>query len=505
MATGNKHQQSHSKVRILVKTLLALCLIGAAGAAAWYWLSNPPKAKRRGKGKDKVHLVNTKTVKPFTKRMTVDAMGTVEAVDRVGLTARVSGRVTKVNADLTPGSYVEKGATLVTVEQRDYRLALEKARAAYEEAKLAVEERKLAIRERKSEIAKADKELILEKARQEVARSEYRLFTGEDNGQDSTGTSVLPSADSAVLKNLPGSSEAIPEPGRQNISNDEKSLILRKPHVKAAEAALDAAKARKASAEKAHKKALQTRRKAKAAMEEAQLALERTTVEVPLNAVVQAKNVAPGDYVAPGQSLATLVNTDRYWVTLNVPVDQLRWLEIPREKNDKDEGSKVRIALRSGWDKNSYRTGRVVRLKPGLEKQGRMAQVVVEVDDPRSVKEANADKPALLLDSFVEARIQGNRIRDVVKVPRTAFREGNRVWVLSPQNTLAIKEVEVKARTPDHVFVSEGLNKGDKLITSDISTPVEGMKLRDPGEEKKRSAKPDNGKKSQKSKRKKKQ
>ncbi len=180
--TTQQHEENHpGKLRKALKVLFAVCFVGVVAAIAFYWLSNPPQAQRRGKKKDKIRLVETTQVKPFTKRMTVEAMGTVVPVDDVELTARVSGRITEVNSDLVPGSPLEKGETLATVEQEDYRLALEQAKAAFGEAKLIAKERKLAIEQRKSEIARAEKELTLEKARQDVARAEYELL-GADSG-----------------------------------------------------------------------------------------------------------------------------------------------------------------------------------------------------------------------------------------------------------------------------------------------------------------------------------
>ena len=472
-------KQHPQKRRVALKIIGTLCLLTATLAVAWYWLSNPPKAERRGKPKDKAYLVSAMTVEPSTHRMTVDAMGRVEAVDKVDLSARVSGRITEVNADLTPGSFLSNGATLVTIDQIDYRLALDEAEAAYGEAKLLVEERELAIAERKSEVVKAETELILEKARRDVARSEYELLTEEIKQPEAP---LLPSSPDSNIQKPSSDAEGLSSPifdsWPTRISKHEQGLILREPQLKSARAALQAAKDRKNSAEKAYKRAIQARRKAKAALEKAELALDRTTVEVPFNAVVQAKNVGPGDYVTPGKPLATLVNTASYWITLLVPRDQLKWLDIPHSKND-DRGSKVRVNLSSGWDKEQHRYGRIVKLKPEVEKNGRMAQVVVEVQDPRSLTDGNEDKPVLLLDSFVDARIQGKELSNVVKVPREALHSDNHVWILTPQNKLAIKKVAVKARTPQNVFVSAGLQQGNKLITSDISTPVEGMKLRE--------------------------
>jgi membrane fusion protein, multidrug efflux system len=62
----------------------------------------------------------------------VTAVGSVEAFEKVQVTARVSGAVDRVL--FTEGEYTQAGQTLVEIETERYRLAVESAQASYEKA-----------------------------------------------------------------------------------------------------------------------------------------------------------------------------------------------------------------------------------------------------------------------------------------------------------------------------------------------------------------------------------
>ncbi|MEF8788217.1 MAG: HlyD family efflux transporter periplasmic adaptor subunit, partial [Planctomycetota bacterium] len=349
MDGGERHGEPN-RLMAGLKIFAGLCVVGAAVSIAVYWMMNRPRAERE-EPEQEARVVEVSEVNPGTHRMTVHAMGSVVPADEVGLVARVSGQITKVNPDLVPGSHLSEGEMLARVDQSDYRLALQQARANYQQAKLTARERKLAIQQRQSEVAQAEKNLTLEKAKQDVAQGEYDLLVKKGDGTEDDLALANPGTEgeqSMLDIGNPGYSG----PGA-SISENEKALILREPQIKAARAALAAAKSGKESAEVAYENAREARKKAQSALEQAKLDYERTTIEVPFDAVVQSEQVGVGTYVSPGNPLASLVNTEQYRVELSVPVDQLRWIEAPTRPGS--EGSKARIYYEAGWGQGKYR------------------------------------------------------------------------------------------------------------------------------------------------------
>ena len=269
-------------------------------------------------------------------------------------------------------------------------------------------EYEFAVRQRESDFARAEQALKLEESQQGIARREYELMADVVDG-------------------------------------DDAELVLRGPQLETARAAHDAALA---------------------ALEQARLSLERTTVVAPFNAVVEDRLVDRGGIVAPNTALATLVGTDTCWVEALVPADDLVWIEAPKAGGT--GGSVARVRQDAVWDEGVWREGRVLGRSRSLDAQGRMVRVIVEVPD-------------LLMDSFVDVEILGQTIAGTVVIDRRYVHDGNRVWLMDNEGNLRIRTIEPVYTSGDQVFVTEGLEAGDRLVTSYLSAPVEGMPLRAKG------------------------
>lgn len=275
----------------------------------------------------------------------------------------------------------------------------------------------LAVQRAESQVAQAEYELKLEQGRQEIARREWELLDMEDEA-----------------------------------SELDRELALRRPQLLYAEAAL---------------------RAAQAAVREAELALERTEVKAPFNCIVANESIDLGAQVSPQTQLGMLVGTDLYWVQAAVPVDQLKWIRFP---NGERAGSEAVIRQKVGTGVQGEWRGRVARLMSGLEPQGRMARVLIEVPEPLDADMLNGSLP-LLVDAYVNVTIKGRRVENVATVPRSALRDDRRVWIMNEADTLDIREIDIVWGNQDVVLVAAGLDEGERLVTSDLPAPVAGMAL----------------------------
>ena len=189
-----------------------------------------------------------------------------------------------------------------------------------------------------------------------------------------------------------------------------------------------------------------------------------------------SKKVDVGSRVSSATTLAEITGTNTFWIKMTLPVEQLRWLEIPSSGNQK--GSEVQIFLNQDSNSKMYRRGTITRLAANLEVQGRMAVVYAAVNDPLCLKEENREKPRLLLGSFVRVQIKGREFSEMAVISRNHLRDNDQVWILNDDNTLEIRDVTILARTHDKVLISSGLNNREKLIVSNLANPVEGIKLK---------------------------
>ena len=391
MGGGNERQGPGWKTSLLV--ILGIALVGAAVIVTVF--RTEPVATKVGASKKTPMLVEVTEARAGTFRPTIFATGTVRAAREVILRPRVAGEVMERAPDFVPGGVVAQGTPVLRLDPADYRNTLE---------------------QRQSELAQAEAELRLEKGRQDVAVQEFRLTD-------------------------------------QELSGENRALVLREPQLRAA-------RSRVASA--------------RAAVKQARLELERTTVRAPFDAHVLSREVNVGSQVAAGDRLAHLVGSDTYWVEATVPMDKLRWLALP--EGDGATGSPVRVRNRSAWPPGDWRAGHLFRLIGTLEADTRMARVLVAVDDPLAQGEA-AGKPRLMLGSYVQSRIQGRPLADVVRLDRDYMRQSQTVWVMR-QGKLDIREVEVALSDRHYAYIREGLEAGERVVTSDLATIKDGAPLR---------------------------
>ena len=202
-----------------------------------------------------------------------------------------------------------------------------------------------------------------------------------------------------------------------NASKEGRALALRDPQLATAKANLAAAKS---------------------AHSQARRAVGKTTLKAPFAGIVRSENVDIGQLVAPGTTLATLVASDHFWVQVAVPVDKLGQIDVPGlGKVADDQGAQATIVQEVG-EQRTERSGKVLRLLGELDPVGRMARLLIRIDEPLGRK-GKTDDP-ILLGSYVEVSVEGREVEDVVEVPRRALREGELIYVYGPDDKLQIRQ-----------------------------------------------------------------
>jgi hypothetical protein len=119
-------------------------------------------------------------------------------------------------------------------------------------------------------------------------------------------------------------------------------------------------------------------------------------------------------------------------------------------------------------------TGRLYKLLPGLSGQGRMARLLIAVDDPFA---SSVSRP-LLLGEVVRVELSGRTAENVCLIHRKHLRDGSTVWMMDEENKLRICPAETVQGSADRVLIRFEFSKGWKLITSNIAAPVDGMQLK---------------------------
>ncbi|MCP4500386.1 MAG: efflux RND transporter periplasmic adaptor subunit [Deltaproteobacteria bacterium] len=373
--------------RLIVGFAIGLFLVAGAIGITVFLVKNKPKGAR-AEIKESAAAVRVTDAKLSEGPVTIHGSGNVEASRVVALSPEVKGRATFVAKELVKGGLVKKGQTLLRLDDRDYRLAVE------------VEQ---------SRVQKAELELTMELSRQKIAKREWDLLGDER-----------------------------PE--------EQAQLALRKPQLANAHVQL---------------------KSMKSGLKRAKLNLSRATLRAPFNAVVINENVEVGQLVGLSGAVATLAGTDEFWVTVSLPMNRLPALNL----NDDGQGSKAMVTMRMPTGEDVHFEGRTLRLRESLDSRTRTAQLVVGVMSPLATK----GHLPLLINSYVDVSIEGKSMPDGLEIPRAALRDGNTVWVVNDKTRLERRNVQVVWREPSRLLVKGSLQAGDRVVTSPMAMPIDGM------------------------------
>ena len=367
----------------------AVCVLVSAGL-----LLNKPAAERIERPA-RLPVVDVLQVYPRDYAVRLESRGTVEARTRSPLVPEVAGQIIAINDSFRAGGFFEKGDTLITIDPRNYQIALSSVRAELAQAKLALAE---------------------EQALSAQASIDWEKLGFEEPPED---------------------------------------LVLRIPQ-------LENARSRVAAAE-AH-------------LELARINLERTRIRAPFAGRVLDKQVDIGQFVTPGNLLATIYAVDYAEVRLPVTDHQAAFMDVPEtyrgEQHASAAGPAVELRVTQGH-RNYLWQGRVVRSEGAVDPRSRQLFVVVQVDDPYGKRPDGA--PPLKVGQFVEASIQGHLLRNVYALPRNALREGSEVLLITGENQIKRHGLTVIWSDQAHVVVRDGLRPGDRLVVTPLPFATDGL------------------------------
>ncbi len=236
-------------------------------------------------------------------------------------------------------------------------------------------------------------------------------------------------------------------------------LALRKPQLQRAKAAFDAAKA---------------------SLQQAEIKLARTQIKAPFNGIIKNKQVDIGQYVTMGTQLATTFAVDYAEVRLPIKQQDIAFLNLPSLTEKNALQSDVDLSMTTNG-KTQHWHSYLARYEGEVDPNSRVHYVVTKVNDPYRLLDSTKTTD-LRVGSFVQAKIAGKSIDNVLAIPRNAVHGANTINLLDANNELHIQNMAVLRSDHDYIYSQQTIPDGMRLIVTKLATPVEGMKLRVAGE-----------------------
>ena len=230
---------------------------------------------------------------------------------------------------------------------------------------------------------------------------------------------------------------------------DASSLTLREPQLAQARAVLAAAEA---------------------AYEQSKRNLERTSIIAPFDGRVRKKMVDLGTNLIPGSRLADIYATASFEIRLPIADKDIPFIGIPLDGTSIDPANRPEVRLSTSYGGDELNTkGSIVRSQSEIDPKTRMISVIATIP----ISNANS---GFKVGMFVNAEINGLSFPGVTVVPRSAVKD-NMIWVVIDEK-LRRKSVEVIRFEKDFAFISDGLNKNDRILITRLSSYVDGMPVR---------------------------
>ncbi len=218
---------------------------------------------------------------------------------------------------------------------------------------------------------------------------------------------------------------------------------------------------------------------ARADLVQAKADLEHTIVRAPYDAMVRDKAIDLGQSLSRGNHIATLFSVATAEVEVPLPQRDLPFIALPNAFAQEAQHTPRVLLSGTGAASQLQWQGRLVRTQGVVDETTRTLTAIVEVPDPYGVlgNEQHRNNP-LRIGSYVRARIDGRPIPGLIRLSQAAIHPGNKVWLVNSEQRLEQRKIEVLMRSAQDAYVTSGLNDGDWVSTTSLSSFSTGAKVR---------------------------
>ncbi len=395
----------------------------------------------------------------------VSNTGEVVPVEEVAVSAKLGGKATSLNVQV--GQYVNAGDELFTIDDTDYRLQANQAKAALNSAQAGYNSTVGGTQQQSTqavEQALTAAKLGLESAQQNYDRQKQLLDnnssvllaeTAYNNAKDAYDrTKSLFDMGAVSQVDLDGVATAL----QQAEENLKTTKVTATAAFEAAETSLTNAKEALETAQKNYDLTInvlnpERQQTAAAGVQSAQAAydlaantLANTRVTAPISGYVTSSNVTVGQMVGAGAPMITIINTNSMDIKLKVTESTVTGIA---------QGSEAQISVKSAGIENM--AGTVATVSPSKDAATGLYEVVINVPN---------EDGTLKGGMFADVNIVTEKYDNVLCVPSNAIiSEDDKSYVYVQQGEKAVKkEVTLGKEDETNTEILSGVAQGDNVI-----------------------------------------
>lgn len=356
--------------------------------------------------------------------------------------SQVSGRVIFRHVDLEEGKTLPAGTKVLEIDPVDYQLKLAQSRADLASAQAELERLQL-------EESRLDLSLKIEQQSLALARKELKRQQG-------------------LLKRGLVSPSQVDTQRNQVLAQEQQWLEVSN-SVKQHPANIEIAQAKIA--------VYQSR------LQEAQRLLDKTQITLPFDARVVKVNAELAQLVSEKETLLEATHLGTMQLPAQVAMTDMRVFARymlsghrfdPKRPDISQLNLDADLILYLGSRQFTWQ-GKVTSVKESIDSKGNTVTLIIDAQPQQGAFDP-ANRPPLTSEMYLQAKIKG-RPQSLLAIPSYAL-HGNRVYVLSQDKTLEIREVVPAFENEGMTVIYQGLSEGETLVLSDLIPAVPGMALK---------------------------
>ena len=408
--------------------IMVVVLIGAA------FLMNELQESRKERParaqKEAVYTIETVRAVAQSHQPMISVFGDIVAGRTLNITALVPGEVVEVNPALRVGSRLSKGDPLLAINQFNFEVARDEAKANLKEAEASLLEARARLLMEETGLKRTNEQLELAQA--DLARA---------RGLAKSGT---------VAKRVVEERALVVSQRKAAFETSGANIAIQKAQIEARAAAVQ---------------------RLEVTLRNTEQQLINTTLKAPFDAVVQAVNVEVGQTVSTALSLITLYEADTLDARFVLSDGQYGRL-IDGGQNLEDR--KIQVNWNVGASKNSYEAT-IDRVGAEIAANRGGISVFARI-------EKNAINDGLRPGAFVEVDVPDQTFEKTFRLPESAIFEGDVAYILGAESRLVARPVTIEVYDGEHVIVSGGLLEGDEVLITEIAEVGAGLLVRHSGD-----------------------
>lgn len=217
---------------------------------------------------------------------------------------------------------------------------------------------------------------------------------------------------------------------------------------------------------------------AKAERVRAQRNLERTSIRLPYDGIVRAKETDLGQFVSTGTRLGVVFATAYAEIRLPLTDMDLAYIDLPGAGEIAGSGGVDGPAVTLSATQKGRRvewTAKIVRTEGVVDEKSRMTYAVARVVDPYQL---HGDGIPMPVGTFVSATLHGAVAENIIRVPRSVVRGSDELVFVDSEDKLMIRNVDIVRADADYAFISAGAEAGERVVVTVLETAINGLQVR---------------------------